>query len=250
MKPKLKFTSKSIFRVKAVNMWRYVENSVKETDVAKPIEKYLEDLGYLVHSEVNDCDITATKEDELLVVECKTSISLKLIYQALDRQEFSDSVYIAVPLPHGKSIPNRKHLMRLLKRLEMGLILVHFLKTKTRVEIILDPREYRRMRKLKKRTSILEEIKNRSENFNTGGTRGKIMTAYKESALEIAKLLLENGSLSAKDLCKRGTVSKTHSILYKNFYGWFNKGEKRGQYVLSSNGVKFVKTYSTTDLKN
>lgn len=213
-----------------------------ETDIAKPIEQYLENLGYKVRSEVKDCDITATKGDELMVVECKKAISLKLIYQAIDRSEFSDSVYIAIPLVGGKGIPNRKHLLRLLKRLELGLIAVHFLKTKTRVEVILEPKEYKRKRKLKKRGSILKEINSRKSNSNTGGTRGKVMTAYREYAIEIAKLLAKSGPLTAKELIEMGACEKAHSIVYNNFYGWFEKGDKRGEYLLGEKGYNYLGT--------
>lgn len=217
---------------------------MKEVDIAKPVEKFLLELGYLVRSEVKSCDITATKEDELLVVECKTSISLKLIYQAIDRQEFSDSVYIAIPQKPGKKIPNRKHLLRLLKRLELGLIIVHILKTKTRVEVIIDPKVYRRSKKLKKRSSILEEIKSRSENYNVGGSKGKIMTAYKESAINIARMLKDKGPMTAKELKEQGTADKTYSILYKNFYGWFVKDQRRGAYSISVKGEDFLNSFS------
>lgn len=215
---------------------------MKEVDVAKPIEDFLTGLGYRIRSEVMGCDITATKGDELIVVECKTSISLKLIYQAVDRQEFSDSVYIAVPVTSGKKIPNRKYLLKLLKRLELGFIVVHFLKSKKRVEVILDPREYRRTKKRKKRASIINEIAERTEHYNTGGSRGKIMTAYKQASLEIAKILNENGPLTAKELKSLGTVDKTYSILYKNFHGWYIKTEGRGKYKISEKGIDFLKT--------
>lgn len=215
---------------------------MKEIDVAKPVEEYLKGLGYHIRSEVKGCDITATKGDELVVVECKTSISLKLIYQAVDRQEFSDSVYIAIPVLSGKRIPNRKFLLKLLKRLELGLIVVHFLKTKKRAEVILDPREFRRTKKRKKRASIISEINERAEHYNTGGSRGKIMTAYKQASLEIAKLLKENGPLTAKELKTLGTVDKTYSILYKNFHGWYIKTEGRGKYKISQKGIDFLTT--------
>lgn len=211
-----------------------------ETEVAKPVEDFLSNLGYRVRSEVKGCDITATKDDELIVIECKTSISLKLIYQAVDRLEFSDSVYIAIPLLSGKGIPNRKHLLRLLKRLELGLIIVHVLKTKTRVEVVLEPKEYKPRRKLKKRKSILGEIERRSDNKNTGGTRGKIITAYKESAIFIAEELNKYGPLSAKKLRVLGACEKAHSILYNNFYGWFEKGDKRGEYRLTDKGISAI----------
>lgn len=216
---------------------------MKEIDVAKPVEKFLLELGYLVRSEVKGCDITASKNDELLVVECKTNISLKLIYQAIDRQEFSDSVYIAIPQYSGKKVPNRKHLLRLLKRLEIGLIVVQILKTKTRVEVIVDPRAYKRAKKNKKRVSIIEEINNRSENYNVGGTKGKIMTAYKESAINIARILKDKGPMTAKELKVYGTGDKTYSILYKNFYGWFVKDSQRGAYRISVKGEEFLNSF-------
>ena len=56
---------------------------IKEVDVAKPIELYLENLGFRVRSEVKGCDITAIKDNDLLVVECKKNFSIKLIYQCL-----------------------------------------------------------------------------------------------------------------------------------------------------------------------
>lgn len=219
---------------------------IKEVDVAKPIEIYLENLGYKVRSEVKGCDITAVKDGELLVIECKKSFSIKLIYQAIDRQEFCDNVYVALPIISGKAIPNRKHLMRLLKRLEVGLITVTFLKTKTRVDVVLDPKEHKKRRRLKKRTSVMNEIAERSGNYNVGGSVGiSLMTAYKENALSIATLLNDNGSLTAAELKKLGCSNKTYTILYKNFYGWFFKDLGRGKYGLTEQGKSALSTLNT-----
>lgn len=218
--------------------------SIKEVDVSKPVESYLEKLGYKVRSEVKSCDITGTKDDELVVVECKKSLSLKLIYQGVDRQEFCDNVYLAVPLIDGKKLPNRKNLLRLLRRLELGLILVVFLKTKTRVEVVLEPKEHKRRKKHKKKGSILKEIESRSGNYNRGGSVKKmIMTGYKEESLEIARLISENGKLSSSELKKMGTGVKTYSILYNNFYGWFVKEEERGKYGISEKGILALKEF-------
>lgn len=219
--------------------------NIKEVEISAPIEKYLTDLGYKVRSEVKGCDITAIKDDTLLVVECKKVLSLKLIYQAVDRQEFCDNVYIAIALTDGSKFRNRKHLLKLLRRLELGLIVVTFLKTKTRIDIVLEPKEYKKRRKHKRRASILDEMTNRSGNYNKGGSvKTKIMTAYKENSLQIASVLLNNGPLSSKDLKKMGTCEKTYSILYKNFYGWFQKESKRGQYSITPSGREALATYS------
>lgn len=219
-------------------------NNIKEIDISEPIENYLSDLGYKVRSEVKGCDITAVKSDQLLIIECKKKLSLKLIYQGVDRQEFCDNVYLAIPVYDNKKIPNRKHFMRLLKRLELGLITVTFLKRKIRVDIVLEPAEYKKRKKHKKRSSIINEINNRSGNYNKGGSvKRKIMTAYKESALEIASILEKNGSQTSPQLINQGTSSKTYSILYNNHYGWFVKDEGRGQYGISEKGRSALSEY-------
>ncbi len=224
---------------------------IKEVDIAEPVENYLEDLGYKVRSEVKGCDITAIKDDQLLVVECKKTLSLKLIYQAVDRQEFCENVYLALPIINGKKIPNRKYFIKLLKRLELGLITVTFLKTKTKVEVPLDPKSYKKKKKHKKRKkhkrhqSIVNEINERSGNYNRGGSvKSKLMTAYRESALEIATLLNAEGPLTTPELKKIGTGPKTYTILYKNFYGWFYKETGRGKYGVSEKGKSAIGEYS------
>lgn len=218
---------------------------IKEIEISEPIEKYLENLGYKVRSEVKGCDITAVKDEHFVVVECKTSLSLKLIYQCVDRQEFCDNVYLAIPIINSKAIPNRKYLMKLLKRLELGLITVTFMKTKKRVEIVLDPKEYKKKRKLKYRTKVINEIHERSGNYNRGGSVGReLMTAYRERALEIAKLLVEYGSMNTPQLKKHGTSPKTYTILYNNHYKWFFKDEGRGKYGLTEKGKSALLLYN------
>lgn len=222
---------------------------IKEVDVAKPVEKYLEGLGYKVRSEVKSCDITAIKGDKLLIVECKKRFSIKLIYQGIDRQEFCDNVYIALPIVQNKSLPNRKHLLRLLKRLELGLITVTFLKTKTRVDVVLDPKEHKKRKRIKYRASIITEIMERSGNYNVGGSVGiSLMTAYKENALEVASLLNIHGSLSSLELKKLGSCPKTYTILYKNFYGWFFKDSGRGKYGVTEKGKTALSSLNIQEL--
>lgn len=217
---------------------------IKEVEVSEPIEKYLEDLGYKVRSEVKGCDITAIKNEHFIVVECKTSLSLKLIYQCVDRQEFCENVYLALPILNGKVIPNRKYLMKLLKRLELGLITVSFLKTKKRVDIVLDPKVYKKKRKLKHRNRVITEIHERSGNYNRGGSVGReLMTSYRERALEIAELLVQNGSMSTPQLKKLGTSPKTYTILYNNHYGWFFKDEGHGKYGITEKGKSALQIY-------
>ena len=41
----------------------------KETELYPPVKAYMEQRGYLVRSEVRDCDLAAVKDGHLVVVE-------------------------------------------------------------------------------------------------------------------------------------------------------------------------------------
>jgi hypothetical protein len=84
----------------------------------------------------------------------------------------------------------------------------------------------------------------RSGDFNTGGScRRKIVTAYREAAIYIACLLESCGPLSPRQLRALGTSPKTHSILYSDFYGWFER-VARGVYALRPQGQAELRQYS------
>ncbi len=217
---------------------------INESDLFKPVQDYLINQGYSVKGEVLHCDITAVKNDELVVIELKKSLNMALLIQAAKRQKFADSVYVAVPAGINKRLPkNFKGACHLLKRLELGLILVSFLKTKTKVEIIFHPSEYIKRKSHKTRKNIIREISGRTGNFNTGGVTGKqIITAYRENAIHIACALIKKGELSPAKLRAMGTSDKTQAILSDNHYGWFER-VKRGVYTIHPTGKKALKQY-------
>ena len=72
---------------------------MQEKDMYLPIKYYLENLGYSVKAEVKNVDIIATKDDSVIVIEMKTAITLKLLYQGCDRQRMFENVYLAIPNP-------------------------------------------------------------------------------------------------------------------------------------------------------
>jgi hypothetical protein len=217
--------------------------SLKESDLYPPIKAYLEDQGYCVNAEVKNCDITASKDDELIVVELKTRFNATLLIQATERQRVADSVYVGLPHPrdHG-AMKHWNGMCNLLKRLEIGLILVHFLKSGPRVEIAFHPAAYRPRRKRKQREVIIREIRDRSGDYNVGGTNKKIVTSYREEAIHIACLLEAIDALSPAELKQMGTGKRTQSILSKNYYGWFERVE-RGIYRLHPAGRKALLDY-------
>lgn len=223
--------------------------NIQETELYQPIHDYFVKLGFEVHAEVNDCDLTASKDGELIIVELKLNLNLDLLIQAVKRQRLTGYVYIAIQRPNYSMFSRKwKDLCFLVRRLELGLIVVTFEGKAPQVDIILNPSPFSRemsMRAVKKKTnSIIAEIQGRHGNYNVGGSiRTKIMTAYKENVIHIACCLKKYGQLSPKKLRELGTGKKTLSILNKNFYGWFERVE-RGIYKLSDRGNEELHNFS------
>ncbi len=220
---------------------------MKETELHLPLKNFFEKRGYSVNCEVNNCDIVARKEGDLIVVETKTRLSLSLVAQANLRKELTDSVYVAVPFLGGKSLRNYKNVRKLLRRLEIGLIAVHIGKKKTSVDVILHPLPYARRKSGKKIRAVISEIEGRHTEFNISGSPGGTpkMTSYRLEALKIVSLLQKNGESTPKKLLVMGCSEKTQSILYNNFYGWFER-KSRGVYKLSDSGEKAHAAYKNT----
>lgn len=220
---------------------------VIETDLYYPVREFLISKGYKVNGEVKNCDIIAVKGEELLAVELKSGFNATLLIQATKRQRVADKVYIAVPMPKkGVFTRKWKDICYLVRRLELGLMVVSFLKSGPRVEVVLDPAPFRsaqNQRSNKQRKKIITEINGRHSDLNLGGSsRRKIMTAYKENAIMILCYLKKCGPLSPRQLRELGTGPKTGPILQKNYYGWFERVSK-GLYRISSEGDRILADY-------
>jgi hypothetical protein len=220
------------------------KNTIKETDLYRPVRDYLLAQGYTVRAEVHDCDVTATKDGELIVIELKTSFNLDLLLQATTRQRAADSVYVAIPRP--ASLARRtgwQGMKHVLRRLELGLILVNLDAAEPTLEIVFHPLPYERKKIRAKKRAILHEISQRSGDFNEGGSnRRALMTAYREAAIRVACALEQLGPMSPRALRELGSGAKTLSILASNYYGWFERVE-RGVYALKASGAADLAKY-------
>lgn len=219
------------------------QSPLKETELYPPLKSWLEEAGYEVFGEVRGCDLAARREGQLLLVEMKLAINLDLLLQLLRRQEAEALVYAAVPAPAAQN-KRWRELTRLLKRLEAGLILVHFSQVRPRVELAFHPVVQERRRSRKKTQAFLAEMSGRGRDHNIGGgTRQKLVTAYREQALMIARLLERSGPSSPKVLREMGSGPKTGPILLANHYQWFERLE-RGLYALSPAGRLALTDYA------
>lgn len=224
-------------------------DKIKESDLYQPIKDYLDSLGYDTKGEVKDCDIAATRDNELIVVELKKGFTIELLYQAIERQKIADSVYVAIPLPkRGYKNPHYKDMVMLCKRLGIGLLLVGFTTNgKAQIDIAANPEPTKPIRRNnKKRMAVISEHKGRTGSINTGGVnRRKIITVYKEQSLSIAKILAENGELSAREVRKLCGYEKTSSILRMNYYKLFEKigSKSHCTYRITDIGLKTLDEY-------
>lgn len=222
-----------------------------ESSLYGPVRDYLEGLGYEVKGEVKGCDIAAMRDGELIVVELKRGFTMELLYQAINRQRIADGVYVAVPLPgRGYLSPHIRDMQALCRRLELGLIFVGFTSQGTpQLDVAVHPREASAPRRDKKRRlAVIREHESRTGSVNTGGvTRKKILTAYKEQALWVARLLREEGPLTAEEVKRRGGPPNAASILGRNVLRWFVReaapGKRRYLYQVSPTGLEALEMY-------
>ena len=171
--------------------------SILETDLFEPVRDYLEAQGYTVRAEVKDCDITARKDDDLVIVELKRHFSTDLLIQATERQRISDSVYVAIPAPANMGRKSRwPGITRVLRQLELGLIIVFLERPSPRVEVVFHPTPYQRRKRKRARRAVIEEMLKRTRGnvsraaellgMSRGALRNKI-TKYRIDTHELAR---------------------------------------------------------------
>lgn len=196
----------------------------RETDLYLPVKTLLEGQGYEVKGEIGAADVVGVRGDEdAVVVELKTSFSLSLFHQAIERQAITDIVYIAVPRSPGraglKALTANKSLCR---RLGLGLITVRL--KDGLVEVHADPSPYKPRKSALKKTRLLREFAKRTGDPNSGGaTRQGLMTAYRQDALRCARVLSQQGPTKASEVARLSGVEKARLMMANNHYGWFEK---------------------------
>lgn len=220
---------------------------MKETDLYPLLKSYFEDKGFLVQAEVNNVDIVAKKDDLVIIIEMKTQLNLKLIYQGCQRQLMSDNVYLAVPRINNKK--TYKERLYVLRRLNLGLLIVDL--DKKTVEAVIDPVDFVFKRSKNKKQKLLKEMDQRVTNVNIGGTtKNKLITSYRERVIRIAYYLRE-GEKSTKDLKELSGILNSTQYLQKNYYNWFYR-VSRGVYALTKQGAieieKYKELFSELDL--
>lgn len=225
---------------------------MKEQDIYPPLKRTLEGLGYEVKGEIEGCDVVATREGEPpVIVELKLQLNLGVILQAVDRFAMTESVYVGVPAGMGTWKRERKRILKLFRRLGLGLITIDP-KIGGRkkdaptgiVHIVLDPIPSEARLNKKRRARLMKEFNTRVGDTVPGGSasNGQRLTSYRQRAILIASHLLEQGPTKASDIAKALTDPRARDIMYNNVYGWFD-GEGKGVYRLNERGAEELKDW-------
>ena len=221
---------------------------MEEKELYPSIKAFFQSQSYDVYGEVKDIDVIAKSGDHIVAIELKTSLNLELILQGSKRQRLTDDVFLAVPKPtgrmqRGKSFKDKLHLI---KRLGLGLLYVDTSLKPHKIIVAFEPslldikRSQQRFKK--QRDTLFKELASRHKDYNIGGSRGKIITAYKEASLRILKTLEDGQPHTTKDIRHLSGVKQSTTILYKNYHGWYEKIE-RAVYCISPSGEKALHEY-------
>lgn len=210
----------------------------RETDLYSPVKAHLEAAGYEVKAEVGPADVVGVRGDDLVVVELKTGFSLTLLHQAVARQKMTDTVYVAVPRWAGRAGWRAfKSNVELCKRLGLGVLSVRL--EDGFVQVHADPVPFRPRKAPARKARLLGEFARRMGDPNTGGTNGKIVTAYRQDAGRIAAYLAANGASKGAVVAKATGVARATEMMRVNHYGWFEK-VATGVYRLTEAGQEAV----------
>ncbi len=211
-----------------------------ETDLYLPVKRHLVAQGYVVKSEILSCDVMGLRGDELpVIVELKQSLSLALLYQAVDRLTVTGHVYVAIARPKRGVAADA---LKLCRRLGIGVIVIS---SSGSLEVLADPVPYQPRPNVKKRGRLLKEFNARSGDPNIGGTTRKpLMTAYRQDAIKCATHLSANGPARIRDVKAATRVDRAATIFRSNVYGWFEKLD-RGVYDLAEAGRAALAKYAS-----
>ena len=212
---------------------------MKEADLYAPVKRFLEAQRYDVKGEVRGCDVVAMRGAETVIVELKLVLNLDVILQAVDRLAVTPNVYIGVPRRCRALAKRRRSLRKLLRMLGLGLLVIGRGDDASSVAALLDPADYRPRKSKARRERLLAEFVKRVGDPNVGGSRGRILTVYRQTALQIGEFLRDHGPTKAAHVARALDAPNARLLLYRDVYGWFERVSV-GIYDLSPRGRREI----------
>lgn len=248
----------------------------QETELYPPLKAFFAERGFEVKSEIKGCDLVAyhPEQPDPTIVEMKRIFTLPLLLQGIDRQKTGAAVWLAVERNRTKKGAHNQRfgdITTLCRRLQLGFITVTFYKTKSPViEVWCEPgAPYASERTRVPGTAsaaaesteayalaaaaggrrrgsarLLKEFAARSGDYNVGGsTKRKLVTAYRERAIQCAMALAAHGPSAPKQVKQWTNCPDAGSLLRTNYYGWFRRLGV-GRYELAPSGFEALLQYA------
>lgn len=76
----------------------FMSNKIKESDLNPTAKQFLRDQGCTeLYGEILDIDLVGVNGNLIYAIELKTTLSIKVLEQALNRKAYANYVYVAVP---------------------------------------------------------------------------------------------------------------------------------------------------------
>jgi hypothetical protein len=109
---------------------------------------------------------------------------------------------------------------------------------------VLEPVPYSLRKNARRARRLLaEHARRRGDHNRGGGTRVKLVTAYRQEALLVAALLARGGPAKPAALRRAADAPNAAGILRRNVYGWFQR-VAHGTYALTDEGRAALATYA------
>ncbi|RKP54012.1 hypothetical protein D7Z26_11525 [Cohnella endophytica] len=242
-----------------------------ETELYPPVKGFFEERGYEVKAEIRGCDLVAYRADRTdpIIVEMKKTFTLPLLLQGADRQKTGAEVWLAVERNRTKKGAHNQRfaeIAALCRRLNLGFLTITFYRTKKPVIDVwcepvsshagtASPIASERLtpysvapipggRKKAKAAKLMQEFNARSGDYNVGGsTKRKLITAYRERAIQCALALDCHGPSAPRTVRDLTHCPTAASMLRSNYYGWFARVAK-GIYDLTPAGRSALGEYA------
>jgi hypothetical protein len=243
-----------------------------EKELYPPVKTFFTGRGYEVKAEIRGCDLVAYRADQLepTIVELKKTFTLPLLLQGIDRQKTGAAVWLAVERNRAKRGAHNQRfteITSLCRRLQLGFLTVTFYRTKSpAIDVWCEPagqapptpllsgvlaaesaKPYELAsggRRKAGASKLLKEFTARSGDYNIGGsTKRKLITAYREKAIQCALALDIHGPSSPRQVRDWTHCPSAGSLLRNNPYGWFNRLTK-GIYGITPSGKAALQHYA------
>ena len=202
--------------------------SASEQVVAELVVAYLEQLGADVYQEVSVsggvADIVAKVRAEIWIVEVKTSLSLALIAQAMERRRLAHRVFIAAP-----STRNMRDVAPMCEELGIGLLEVWgggFDYSHPRVRIKAEARRWNR-----KPVALAAGLKPEHKTHAKAGAvgAGGRWTPFRDTCEQLARVVREQPGLTVKQAVDQIKHHySTPSTARSSLTAWIQSGKVPG----------------------